>query len=354
MLPKMVYGRIPPFMTDKEEWVLLGRTQFSPWLIAATLAAVPAASLAQDPFDETPSAPAAEQAAPATEQAAEGDAAAVESTDTAVDAGSDFEDEYGFDPAEEFSSDEEPAQRDPWEGFNRAVFRFNDTADRWVLKPVAVSYRQITPIFVQHGVSNFFGNLHEVPDTIYSVLQWKWGRAGKDAGRFLINTTVGIGGIFDVARHMGLEGDEGEDFGQTLATWGVPSGPYLVLPLMGPGTMRDAPASVVDWYTTPVNYVDHNVTNYSLRAADMVQSRAALLKAESLIQGDRYVLLRDAYLQRREYMINDGQLEDDSSDDFGDDLFGDGTDDSETSTDTAADGADEEEGEADDFDPFDP
>lgn len=319
---------------------MLGRILFSPWLISATLVAFPVLSqAAQDPFAEVAQEVAAPQVQPAAE--AEGEAAAGEQSvssvetgaDSAADTGSaesgaagdpfadqgassDLESEYGFDPAEEFASEKEPAQRDPWEGFNRAVFRFNDTADRWVLKPVAVSYRQITPIFVQTGLSNFFRNLREIPNTLNSILQWKWGQAGNDAGRFLVNSTVGLVGLFDVAQHMGLEPSDGEDFGQTLAVWGVPSGPYLVIPLLGPGTMRDSPAQVVDWYSNPLTYIEHEPTYYAFRTGDVVQKRASLLKAESLLSGDRYVLLRDAYLQRREYLINDGELEDD----FGGDL----------------------------------
>ncbi|MFC6634802.1 VacJ family lipoprotein [Microbulbifer taiwanensis] len=314
---------------------MLGRTVISPWLIAATLAAAPVLSTAaQDPFAET------EQEVPApqqqgidapqapTEQSGSGasDAAQADGGDPFAEGGGEgdsgagetsaLEDEYGFDPADEFASDEEPAARDPWEGFNRAVFRFNDSADRWVLKPVATSYRQITPIFMQHGISNFFGNLREVTNTFNSALQGKWGQAGNDAGRFLVNSTVGVAGLFDVAEHMGLDPSDGEDFGQTLAVWGVPSGPYLVLPFMGPSTARDIPGEVVDWYTNPLTYVDHDATRYALKFTDLVQTRASLLKAETLLQGDRYVLLRDAYLQRREYLINDGELEDD----FGGDL----------------------------------
>lgn len=302
---------------------MLGRTIISPWFFTAALAAVPVlAQAAEDPFAEVepetpaaaPESPEADGGDPFDENAADSEASA----DDSEGATSSLEDEYGFDPAGEFASEEEPADRDPWEGFNRAVFRFNDTADRWVLKPVAVSYRQITPIFVQTGVSNFFGNLREVTNTTNSILQWKWGQAGNDAGRFLINTTVGIAGLFDVAEHMGLEPSDGEDFGQTLATWGMPSGPYLVVPLFGPSTLRDGPARAVDYYTDPISYVDHTATRNSLYFTNMIQRRAGLLKAEMLLQGDRYVLLRDAYLQRREYLIKDGELEDD----FGGDLDG--------------------------------
>jgi len=306
---------------------VLGRRLILPWLIAAALAAGPV--LAQDPFAEVEEGAAAPQATDGQEDtAAEGGAAPADGDDPFAESGgadadgtSALEDEYGFDPADEFASEEEPADRDPWEGFNRAVFRFNDTADRWVLKPAATSYRQVTPIFMQSGISNFFGNLGEVTNTFNGVLQGKWGQAGNDAGRFLVNSTVGIAGLFDVAQYMGLERGDGEDFGQTLAVWGVPSGPYVVLPLLGPSTVRDAPAEVVDWYTDPLAYVEHNPTRYSLTALDMVQIRASLLQAESLLQGDRYLLLRDAYLQRREYLIKNGEQEDDFGSDEVDDEY---------------------------------
>ncbi|WP_231902377.1 MlaA family lipoprotein [Microbulbifer thermotolerans] len=293
---------------------MLGRSFISPWMFATMLCA--ASALAQEPFAE----PEQEVVAPQTTSSEQDIQPSAESEDPFAADGNDaeseaeastLEDEYGFDPAEEFASEEEPAQRDPWEGFNRAVFRFNDTADRWVLKPVATSYRQITPIFMQTGISNFFGNLREITNSFNSLLQGKWGQAGNDAGRFLVNSTVGVAGLFDVAKHVGLESGEGEDFGQTLAVWGMPSGPYVVLPFMGPSTLRDAPGGVVDWYTNPLTYINHDQTSYAFKFTDLVQTRAGLLQAETLLHGDRYILLRDAYLQRRDYLIRDGELEDD-------------------------------------------
>ena len=324
---------------------MLERTHFTAWVLTAVLSAPLAlAQDASDPFAELPdevpatnssqTAP-AESSQPAATSDAEGAASGTSGGDDSGanveggaevaddfgselegDFGSALEDEYGFDPADEFSSAEEPEDRDPWEGFNRAMFRFNDTADRWFLKPAAVSYRQVTPIFMQTGVSNFFSNLREINNVLNSVLQWKWGQASNDTGRFLVNSTVGLVGLFDVAQHMGLERSDGEDFGQTLAVWGVSSGPYVVVPFWGPSTVRDAPAVVVDWYTNPLSYVDDSAVENTLKALDLIQTRASLLQAESLLQGDRYVLMRDAYLQRREFLINDGEQEDD----FGGDL----------------------------------
>lgn len=196
--------------------------------------------------------------------------------------------------------------QDPWEGFNRGVYSFNDTLDRYALKPVAQGYDYITPTPVQEGVGNFFSNLGEVSNSFNSLLQWKLTNAGTSIGRLLINTTLGLGGFLDPATRMGIDQHD-EDFGQTLATWGVGSGPYLVLPFLGPSTVRDTAGMPVDWYTDPVTYIDDDVTRWSVRFIDLVQTRASLLNQEKLIQGDRYSFIRDAYLQRREFLINDGR-----------------------------------------------
>lgn len=215
---------------------------------------------------------------------------------------------------------EEEPQVDPWEGFNRKVFAFNEVADRWVMKPIAKGYRKVTPDPVERGVSNFFSNLLEVRNVFNNVLQGKWKQAGNDSGRFLVNSTLGIGGIFDVARHMNLERSEGEDFGQTLAAWGVPSGPYVVLPFLGPSNLRDAAGLPVDWVVNPIEEIDHIRTRNTVRAVSLVDVRAQLLDAEAFVSGDRYVFLREAYLQRRHYLILDGQVEDDFGG-FGDDDY---------------------------------
>lgn len=221
-------------------------------------------------------------------------------------------------------AEEADAPKDPLEPINRKVQAFNDTADRWVLKPVAKGYTKITPDPVEQGVSNFFGNLLEVRNILNDVLQWKWKQAGNDTGRLLINTTVGVAGIFDVARHLDLEKSEGEDFGQTLAVWGVGSGPYVVLPFFGPSNFRDTTGLPVDWVANPINEIDDISVRNSVKALEYIDKRAGLLKAEGFISGDRYVFMREAYLQRRKYLINDGQVQDDFDDfgDFGDDDFG--------------------------------
>lgn len=208
---------------------------------------------------------------------------------------------------------------DPWEGLNRKIFVFNQKIDSWLLKPAAKGYKAITPRPVQTGVGNFFSNLSEITNTANDVLQWKWGQAGNDTGRFLINSTVGIAGFFDVAAKAGLPRSDGEDFGQTLAVWGVASGPYLMLPLLGPATLRDGSATFADYYTSPIRFVDPDLAEYGVHALNFVDQRAQVLQAESLISGDSYTLLRDYYLQRRDFLIKDGEVEDD----FGDDDFGD-------------------------------
>ncbi|MFC0269696.1 MlaA family lipoprotein [Kushneria aurantia] len=196
--------------------------------------------------------------------------------------------------------------QDPWEGFNRGVYTFNDTLDRYALKPVAQGYDYVTPQPVQEGVGNFFSNLGEISNTFNSLLQWRLTNAGTSFGRFMINSTLGLGGFLDPATRMGIE-EHDEDFGQTLAVWGVGSGPYLVLPLLGPSTVRDTAGLPVDWYTYPVTYVEDSTTRWTLRFIDLVNTRANLLGQEKLISGDRYSFIRDAYLQRRQFLINNGR-----------------------------------------------
>ena len=207
---------------------------------------------------------------------------------------------------------------DPWEGLNRSIFAFNDVVDRWVLRPVASGYTIVTPDPVETGVTNLFENLLEVRNVLNDVLQWKWGQAGNDFGRLVVNSTLGVAGIFDVARHLKLPKSEGEDFGQTLAVWGVGQGPYLVLPFLGPSNVRDTVALPVDWAAEPITYIDDVGTRNSVRAVDFIRKRAALLDVEDLVSGDKYLFFREVYLQRRDYLIKDGEIEDDF-DGFGDD-----------------------------------
>lgn len=206
---------------------------------------------------------------------------------------------------------------DPWQGFNRAVFKFNDVVDRWTLKPLARTYKFVMPDPLETGVSNVFNNIMEVPSAINGVLQGDLKGAAHDTGRLLVNTTLGIGGLLDVAQHMNLPADDPEDFGQTLAVWGVGQGPYLVLPLLGPSTLRDGFGKPVDFYTNPTAYIDHVPTENTVRLVSLVDTRAGLLELEKNISGDRYVFVRDVYLQRRAYLIGNG----DTLDDFGSEEF---------------------------------
>ena len=212
--------------------------------------------------------------------------------------------------------------QDPWEGFNRAIFKFNDTVDFYVLKPIATGYDKVMPDPLQDGVTNFFNNAGELGTIVNSLLQGKFAQAGMDSTRFLVNTTVGMFGFIDIGSRIGLERHE-EDFGQTLAAWGSGSGPYIVLPFFGPSTLRDVAGRVPDYYLSPYRAVDHDLTGYSILAVDVIDLRASFLEAEKLIAGDRYSFFRDAYLQRREFLINDGQISDDFLDedeDFFDDF----------------------------------
>lgn len=204
---------------------------------------------------------------------------------------------------------------DPLESFNRKIYAFNDTADTYVLRPLAKGYRAVTPQPVEKSISRAFDNLLEVNSAFNSVLQAKFGKAAQHSGRFLLNSTLGLAGLIEVAEPIGLPRIDGEDFGQTLAVWGVGSGPYLVLPLLGSSTLRDAPSRYVDSFLDPVMTVDHVPTRNTIRGTDLLSTRAELLDAEQLISGDPYVFRREIYFQRRAYLISDGGL----SDDFGDD-----------------------------------
>jgi len=196
---------------------------------------------------------------------------------------------------------------DPWEGFNRAMFSFNDTLDRYALKPAARGYKAITPNIIETGVSNFFGNLSDVGSTLNNLLQLKGNAAGQGLARVVFNTTVGLGGIIDVATPMGLP-QHSEDFGQTLGYWGVETGPYLVLPLLGPSNIRDGIGLIPDSMVDPVGEIDPIRTRNQLYGLRIIDTRASLLAAEQLLNGDRYTGMRDAYLQRREFLVNDGKV----------------------------------------------
>ncbi|MEO7813040.1 MAG: VacJ family lipoprotein [Usitatibacter sp.] len=199
---------------------------------------------------------------------------------------------------------------DPWEGLNRKTYAFNDALDRAVLKPVAQGYQKIIPAPAREGVNNFFENLEDIGTSLNNFLQGKPGQGFSDAGRFVVNTVLGVLGLWDVATPMGLE-KHYEDFGQTLGRWGVGPGPYLVLPLLGPSTLRDAPAKAVDpsWYYSNSRLLDNGKEYWGFWTLDKVRTRANLLQSEKLLDEaalDKYTFIRDAWLQRRRSMVYDG------------------------------------------------
>ncbi len=198
---------------------------------------------------------------------------------------------------------------DPLEGFNRAMYTFNDNLDVYVLKPVAKGYRAVLPGPVRTGVSNFFGNLHDPVIALNNLLQGKFENAVSDAWRFVANTTVGIYGLFDVASELGLEKHH-EDFGQTLGKWGAGEGVYVVWPFFGPSTLRDTGGDIVDWQFYPPNRMEEGSTRDKLYALEVVNRRAQLLDASDILEQaggqDPYVFVREAFRQRRKNLIYDG------------------------------------------------
>jgi phospholipid-binding lipoprotein MlaA len=209
-----------------------------------------------------------------------------------------------------------PDPRDPFESLNRKVYSFNDMLDKTLLTPVVDVYENVTPDSVEKGVSNFFSNLSDVGNFLNHSLQLKPKKAAKDIGRLVINTTLGLGGLIDVASNLGIY-QEPEDFGQTLGYWGVNPGPYLMLPFFGPSTLRDTGGTLIDTSSSPINSYDPVAHRFVIYALQVVDSRRQLGDLESLISGDPYIFIREAYLQRREHLINDGApSNDDAFDDF--------------------------------------
>jgi phospholipid-binding lipoprotein MlaA len=207
-------------------------------------------------------------------------------------------------------------ETDPLKNLNQKTHNLNQTLDLQVASPIARFYKRISPDFLEIGVSNFTQNVEDLSIGVNNILQGKIKSGFSDLGRFTINSTIGIAGFLDIASDMGLEKHD-EDFGQTLAVWGVPDGPYLVLPGLGPSTMRDTLAMIPDAFLTPLWLIDHDRTSYSLTAIDLIDTRARYLGLESVVIGDEYLFYKDAYLQSRQFEIKDGQIEDDF-DDFDD------------------------------------
>jgi len=203
--------------------------------------------------------------------------------------------------------------RDPWERLNRTTFAFNDAMDKAIGKPAAKAYVKVTPRFVRTGVSNFLNNLDTLNTTVNDVLQGKFRQAGRDSCRFLLNSTIGLGGLFDPATPAGLEFND-EDFGQTFGKWGMKPGPYIVWPILGPSTARDSLGKLVDQFTYPVTYLEDDSTRYIIRGVSLLDMRAGLLDLDAQIDRayDRYSFVRNAWLQRREFQVTDGEIEDPS------------------------------------------
>ena len=214
-----------------------------------------------------------------------------------------------------FTFSDEIQKVDPLEDINRVFYELNfNLLDPVIIKPIAIIYDQATPKPVRQVLRNFFSNLDEVPSLVNNALQGKFGQAGNNAGRFLMNTTIGLGGFFDVAKKAGLQPGEDEDFGQTLAVWGVPAGPYVMLPFFGPSTFRDAPSNFVDSLFDPFSYNNRLPVRVAIKGIDLIALRADLLGIDDVISGDEYLFIRDVYLQNREYVIGDGAIEDDFDD----------------------------------------
>lgn len=218
-------------------------------------------------------------------------------------------------PEDEVGSDEPTVNpRDPYEKLNRQVFEFNDKLDANVLKPMAETYQKVVPSMVRSGVSNVLGNLGDAWSAVNQLLQGKPGQAGEMTMRVITNTVFGIGGLFDQATELGLE-RHSEDFGQTLGRWGVPPGPYIVLPLLGASTARDTAATPVDLYASlDTQLVSGTSATVGVSVLKVVNTRANLLGASQLLDEvalDRYSFLRDAYLARRRSQVYDGNPPDD-------------------------------------------
>ena len=204
----------------------------------------------------------------------------------------------------------EPSPHDPWEPFNRSVFEFNEGLDAYVLKPVVAGYRFVLPEFVRDGIYNFFSNYSDIYTALQNLLQGKPGDAFSDLMRVVVNTTFGLGGLIDMATPGGLPKHK-EDWGQTFGVWGIPSGPYVVLPFFGPSSVRDTFGTAADLESDYLfGYVKDIGLRNSITGLRVVNARNTYYEAGDLLDGaaiDKYSFMRDAYIQRREYQINEGR-----------------------------------------------
>jgi len=201
-----------------------------------------------------------------------------------------------------------PSRDDPFEPMNRASYAVHEVVDGYVVKPVAQAYVDYAPKVVQTGIRNFFGNIDDFFSFINDMLQNKPDKAGNDLGRVIANTGFGLLGLIDIASDAGIPKGN-EDFGQTFGYWGIPQGPYLFIPVLGPTTVRDGSGWIIRAYTTPIGYIPDVPTRNILWGIGLLDARASALQAESLVDQaslDRYTFIRRAYLQRREYLVHDG------------------------------------------------
>ena len=207
----------------------------------------------------------------------------------------------------------EPSPNDPWEPFNRSVFEFNENLDAYLLKPVVTGYRFVLPEFMREGIYNFFSNYNDIYTALNNLLQGKPNDAFHDLMRVVVNTTFGLGGLIDMATPGGLEKHK-EDFGQTFGVWGIPSGPYVVLPFFGPSSVRDTFGTVADLESDYLfGYVKNIGVRNSVTGLRVVNTRNTYYEAGDLLEGaaiDKYSFMRDAYIQRRQYQINEGREDD--------------------------------------------
>jgi phospholipid-binding lipoprotein MlaA len=209
--------------------------------------------------------------------------------------------------------------RDRFERTNRAIYKFNDALDRNLAEPVAKTYVKVAPVPVRAGVGNFFRNLTYVTVMINDLLQLKGKALASDTARLVVNTTIGIGGLFDPATRMGLAAGD-EDLGQTLGRWGVPPGPYIMLPILGPSSARDFVGEVGDYFTDPKTLINNSYVSLGLTGMELLDDRAELLTTDDVLNRsfDRYAFIRNAYLQRRHYQVKDGRVPDEEVEIFED------------------------------------
>ena len=209
------------------------------------------------------------------------------------------------------------SENDPFEEINRTSLKVNQKLDVIIATPVAKFYQKVTPDFLELGIYNSISNIDDINISLNNILQGKVKDGLSDILRFVINSTLGLAGLIDVASKMGLDKHD-EDFGQTLAVWGVPHGPYIMLPMLGPSSLRDTLGMIPDAFLSPSIIINHEPTVYSLKFLDLIDTRARYLGLETIAIGDEYLFFKDAYYQNREFDVKDGEVEDnfDSFDDF--------------------------------------